>query len=71
MKEDTYVSFNTTCPYCKKEGELHVVHMTVCTKIPLGPDGFSTTDAKYFESSDEVVKCEACDKTFPLSEVTL
>lgn len=64
-------SFDTACPYCHVDGELAVVHLTADTDIPLHEDGFSTTDAKRFDTSDEVVHCKACDKRFPLSEVTV
>lgn len=61
--------FDTICPYCHADDSLRVVHMTVSTDIPLSADGFATTDADYFDTSDEVVHCRACDKEFPLSEV--
>lgn len=61
--------YSTTCPYCKKEDCLRVVHFTANTSIPLQPDGFATTDAKFFDTSDEIVHCQECNKEFSLSEV--
>jgi len=70
-KEDEYASFSTVCPYCKKEGQLYVVHFTANTAIHLSKDGFAVTDSKFFDTTDEVVHCKACDKEFSLAEVTL
>lgn len=71
MSRDKFASFSTTCPHCKKKDCLEVVHFEVMTCIPLAKDGFATTQASYFETSEEVVRCTECDKEFPLSEVTL
>ena len=70
-EEGEFASFSTVCPYCKKNGQLEVVGFSAVTCIPLSKDGFATTQASYFETSEEVVHCTACDKEFPLSEVTL
>jgi len=70
-KEEEFASFSTVCPYCKKNGQLEVVGFSAVTCIPLSKDGFATTQAEFFETSEEVVHCTACDKKFPLSEVTL
>jgi hypothetical protein len=69
--DDKFSSFETTCPYCKVDGRLRVVHFKCNTSIPLRQDGFATTDAQYFETTDEIVTCEVCRKEFSLSEVTL
>lgn len=66
-----HASFSTRCPYCREKDCLEVVHLEAMTCIPLTKDGFATTDAGYFETSEEVVHCTACDREFSLGEVTL
>ena len=70
-REESFEDFSTTCPYCKKDWQLFVVHLTATTRMPLKADGFAVTDSDCFDTEDELVHCEACDKVFPLSEATL
>lgn len=63
-------SFCTTCPRCGADGHLMVVRCSVSTRIPLGADGFAFVDAKFVDTSDEIVRCERCGTEFPLAEVT-
>jgi hypothetical protein len=64
--------FKTSCPRCKAELEdarLEVVGGTFrASKMWLGEDGFATTDAKTFDTNDEIVYCHACEEQFPLGE---
>lgn len=65
------LAYNTACPYCHADGQLAVVHLMADTDIPLHEDGFATTDAGHFNTSNEIVRCKACEKEFPLSEVII
>lgn len=58
------MAFVHECPKCG--GNLFIVSGTFATRIPIYPDGFSTEDAKYFDTSDEVVECGDCKYTGPL-----
>jgi uncharacterized protein YbaR (Trm112 family) len=64
------MAFKTVCPYCK-EGSLQVISGSFYARgMTLAGDGFCTTDAQSFSTEDEVVKCDLCNKEFPLSEVS-
>lgn len=56
--------FVTDCPQCG--GGLCVVGGSFSTRIPLSRDGFSTEDAKQFDTENEVVACDECDYRGPL-----
>lgn len=46
---------------CKKcGGPLYLVSMRVSCAIPLASDGFSTHDAEFFDTFDEVIRCKWC-----------
>lgn len=53
------MAYVTTCP-CG--GDLFVIAFAASTRIPLGEDGFSTQDAKFFHTEDEVVECAQCQR---------
>ena len=59
--------FVTDCPKCG--GDLYVVGGNFSTRIPLSRDGFSTMDAKQFDTENEVVACGKCDYLGPLVTV--
>jgi hypothetical protein len=69
LQDPNFDDFDTSCPYCHVDGRLRVIHFEANTDIRLCADGFATTDAKYFNTAEEVVHCEACGVDFPLSEV--
>jgi len=71
MTKETVADYSTTCPFCQAVGRLYVVYFRVSTRIPLQPDGFATTDCKFFDTTGEKVHCESCDKTFSLAKVML
>ena len=48
------------CPKCKSE-KIFVIAMRVATRIPLCHDGFSTMDAEFFDTEDELVECDSCN----------
>ena len=54
--------FRTECsdPGCR--GPLMLISMSVTCRIPIQSDGFSTTDAEFFDTYDEVVKCGDCGR---------
>lgn len=61
----------STCPYCLAEDTLHVESGMFCALgMRLSEDGFAFVDADQTETSDEMVCCSDCHKSFPLSEVT-
>lgn len=61
--------FRTTCPDC--DGRLYVISMKVATRIPVEPDGFSTTDAEFFDTEDEVIECDTCGRLFGCGDLML
>lgn len=63
-------SFSTTCPYCKKDGDLQVVQATVIMSAPLHADGFDISESKTVDTRSEFVKCSHCTNAFPLSRIT-
>jgi hypothetical protein len=70
--QDQGHSYDTRCPYCKKEDKLDVVLGTFAAfGMELRQDGFSFSDANQMDTSEELVKCDACKKEFSLAEVTL
>lgn len=59
--------FVTECPKCG--GDLFVVGGVFSARIRISPDGFSTQDAKTFDTQDEVVACGSCSYRGPLAMV--
>lgn len=59
------MSYQTVCPMCGSDC-LVVVSFSASTWIPLRVDGFSTDEAKRFDTEDEVVECSHCEARFPL-----
>ena len=63
--------FCATCPLCLVAGDLEVVSgIFRITGMHLNEDGFAFADASQVETEDERVLCRACERTFPLAEVT-
>jgi len=64
--------FRTSCPRCgaaEEDACLEVVYAEVSLGgVPLQEDGFSLSDAKSMDTTNELVKCHACNWTFPLGE---
>lgn len=60
------MAYRTTCPRCG--GDLRVVSFRARTSIPLSEDGFSTQDADFLDTEDEVVECPACFIRGPLCD---
>lgn len=67
MSKPSPDDFVTDCPQCG--GDLYVVGGSFTTRIPLSRDGFSTEDAKGFDTEDEIVACGSCDYRGPLTTV--
>jgi uncharacterized protein YbaR (Trm112 family) len=62
--------YNTTCPYCGEKNRLEVVSGTFSAiGMRLSEDGFSFIDARQIDTEDEKVRCQACNRTFPLAEL--
>lgn len=74
-------SFTTECPHCHQRGDLVVIEVELVAngkrllcQAALEPDGFCfrlPAGVKDGSTTDEVVRCLACNKEFPLTEVTL
>ena len=66
------MAFKLSCPRCKATPDkaiLEVVRGTFEARhMYLGKDGFSITDAKPFDTSDEIVYCHACNELISLGE---
>jgi hypothetical protein len=63
------VSFRTTCPKCKKEGELYVTSGEFyATGMRLAADGFAFQEARHMDTDSEWVECHACGAGFQLAE---
>ena len=64
--------FKTTCPRCGASEEdacLEVVYAEVSlSRVFLQEDGFALSDCESMDTTNELVKCHACNWTFPLSE---
>lgn len=56
--------YQTECPRCN--GTLNVVYFKTICKIPLYPDGFDVSDARYMNTEDEEVACADCDRRYYL-----
>lgn len=67
MSEPDSDDFQTKCPKC--DGELFVVAGSFTSRIPLYPSGFSTEDAKFFDTENEIVECDSCKYRGPLTMV--
>jgi hypothetical protein len=73
-----FASFRTVCPECGVDGKLAVVEVVLAAtgkvlkmNSPLHADGFEVpTNVKDASTDEEIVRCGACGKRFPLSEVT-
>lgn len=60
--------YKTECPECG--GSLSVIQLTWAGKMPLHEDGFSFSESKSGQATDdELVECDSCGKTFPLSDL--
>lgn len=58
------------CGACPDDARLEVVSGTfVARRVLLTEDGFDLMDAKRLDTEDEVVRCDACGASFPLSDV--
>jgi len=64
--------FSLICPRCSappEDARLAVVSGRFSARsMPLNDDGFSPTDARGFDTDDEVVHCSMCDSRFPIGE---
>lgn len=57
------------CPLCK--GPLYVTSYNVYTKTRLTDDGFSSVDADFYNTDDEIVECDSCHEQFALWELAI
>lgn len=72
VKSDDYATFSTSCPYCGVEDHLEVVSGQFnAMGIELTSDGFAFADAKNVHTKDEQIRCDACQRTFPLAKIFL
>ncbi len=72
--------FETRCPDCGDPRKLRVIQVTLVrtgethtVNELLEPDGFyvNLDDEKDQSTTDEIVRCSACTKTYPLTELML
>ena len=61
--------WETECRDCG--GNLYVVGFKAGCRIPLCEDGFSTADATFMDTEDEVVSCGDCGKNYRLEELSV
>lgn len=54
---------------CECGGQLYVTGYRVSTRLLLCADGFSTAEAEYYDTEDEVVECFKCGLTGNLQEI--
>ncbi len=67
-----WTSFATSCPYCGRADELEVVGGTFQTMgVRVSAEGFAFADAQMMQTEDEEVRCNACRRTFPATEIAL
>lgn len=67
-----YTSFSTSCPYCGHADELEVVGGTFQTLgVPITAAGFDFADASMMQTEDEIVLCNACQRSFPAAAIQL
>jgi uncharacterized protein YbaR (Trm112 family) len=68
--EEVMGDFSTICPYCHKDECLEVISGCFTAQgMRLQWDGFSPVDAKIFNTEDEQVFCNECNKIFPLTDL--
>ena len=67
-----YTSFSTSCPYCGQADELEMVGGTFQTLgVPITAAGFALADASMMQTEDEIVLCNACQRSFSADAILL
>lgn len=72
IESGDFTTFATSCPYCGQEGALEVVGGTFQTMgVRVDAEGFAFADASMMQTEEELVRCDACQRTFSADAIRL